>query len=461
LRYGTEAGMSTYDSGKQFINHLYALIKAIQVYDVNNDVVQTNAQRLFTHMQTIFTLYARLELVRYRDYIFFNKQRMRFEIEGYASLQFMHTRLKTFQIKSMTFIQGITKHELIYFCQLFKKLPNEFVKALNRENMPNVLVELSSGDDEIPDFLKDDARVKRSYFKALKVTKNLMQNLWVNRPVDVRQSRRIVYNLIDSISRDEFGILALTAIKNFDEYTYNHSLNVGILSLAVGQRIGLDKKDLADIGTAGLLHDIGKVSIPKELIYKPGKLSDKEWDILKLHSAYGVKQILRTRGLDDTGLVSMTVAYQHHWNFDGSGYPQHDERDKPVLFSRIVRMCDSYDAMTTPRVYQPIPYPPFVALRVLWKLKTTCFDPLLIKVFMQLLGLYPVGTCMILENDTVALVIRQNEGHPEKPVIKIVRDSKGAKIDGEVIDLTTNGKAAIKKLVFAQKYGINPASYFV
>ncbi|MBN2621013.1 HD domain-containing protein [candidate division WOR-3 bacterium] len=453
--------MSTYDSGKLFINHLYALIKSIQVYDVNNDVVQTNVQRLFNHMQTVFTLYARLELVRYRDYIFFNKQRMRFEIEGYASLQFIHTKLKTFQIKSMTFVQGITKPELVYFCQLFKKLPNEFAKVLNQKNMPNVFIELSSGDEEIPDFLKDDARVKRSYFKALKVTKNLMQNLWVNRPVDVRQSRRIVYNLIDSISRDEFGILALTAIKNFDEYTYNHSLNVGILSLAVGQRIGLDKKDLADIGTAGLLHDIGKVSIPKELIYKPSKLSDNEWEILKLHSDYGVKQILRTRGLDDTGLVSMTVAYQHHWNFDGSGYPKHDERDRPVLFSRIVRMCDSYDAMTTPRVYQPIPYPPFVALRVLWKLRTTCFDPLLTKVFMQLLGLYPVGTCMILQNDTVALVIRQNEGQPEKPVIKIVRDTKGGTIDGEIIDLSANGKASIKQLVFAQKYGINPASYFV
>jgi HD-GYP domain-containing protein (c-di-GMP phosphodiesterase class II) len=453
--------MSTYDSGKQFINYFYALIKSIQVYDVNNDVVQTNVQRLFNYMQTVFTLYARLDLVRYRDYIFFNKQRMRYEIEGYASLQFMHTKLKHLQIKSLIFMQGITKQEIVLFCLLFKKSDEEFSRALNKINFSNIAVEFSTGDDVIPDFLRDDARVKRSYFKALKVTKNLMQNLWVNRPVDVRQSRRIVYNLIDSLSRDEFGILALTAIKNFDEYTYNHSLNVGILALAVGQRIGLNKKDLADIGTAGILHDIGKVSIPKELIYKPEKLTDNEWKILKLHSDYGVKQILKTRGLDDTGLVSMTVAYQHHWNYDGSGYPAHEEHDKPVLFSRIVRLCDSYDAMTTPRVYQPIPYPPFVALRVLWKLRELCFDPLLLKIFIQLLGLYPVGTCMVLGTGEIALVIRQNEGLPINPVIKIVRDRDENKIDGAVIDLSTQNDTKIAKLVFAQKYGINPATYFV
>jgi putative nucleotidyltransferase with HDIG domain len=453
--------MSTYDSGKQFINYFYALLKAIQVYDVSNDVVQTCVHRLFSYMQTVFTLYARLEIVRYRDYIFFNKQRMRFEIEGYASLQFMHTRLKTLQIKSMVFLHGITKQELISFCLLFQKTPEEYAKFLSQQQFPHIAVEFSTGEDEIPDFLKDDARIKRSYFKALKVTKTLMQNLWINRPVDVRQSRRIVYNLIDSLSRDEFGIVALTAIKNFDEYTYNHSLNVAILTLAIGQRIGLNKKDLADIGTAGLLHDIGKVSIPKDLIYKPEKLTDSEWQILKQHSDFGVKQILRTRGLDDTGLISMTVAYQHHWNYDGSGYPVHEERDKPVLFSRIVRICDSYDAMTTPRVYQPIPYPPFVALRVLWKQKCACFDPLLLKVFIQLLGLYPVGTCMILDSDDVALVIRQNEGLPKKPVIKVVRNAQGEKVDGKIIDLSTNGDATIKQLIFAQKYGINPASYFV
>jgi HD-GYP domain-containing protein (c-di-GMP phosphodiesterase class II) len=453
--------MSTYDSGKQFINYFYALIKSIQVYDVHNDVVQTNVQRLFNYMQTVFTLYGRLDLVRYRDYIFFNKQRMRYEIEGYASLQFMHTRLKHLQIKSLVFIQGITKQELVSFCLLFKKADEEFAPALAKTAFSNIAVEFSTDQEELPDFLKDDARIKRSYFKALKVTKNLMQNLWINRPVDVRQSRRIVYNLIDSLSRDEFGIVALTAIKNFDEYTYNHSLNVGILSLAVGQRIGLNKKDLADIGTAGLLHDIGKVSIPKELIYKPEKLTDDEWQVLKLHSDYGVKQILRTRGLDDTGLVSMTVAYQHHWNYDGTGYPSHDERDKPVLFSRIVRICDSYDAMTTPRIYQPIPYPPFVALRVLWKSKAACFDPLLLKIFMQLLGLYPVGTCMILRTGEIALVIRQNEGLPNKPVIKIVRDRHEEKVDGTIIDLSTTNDTEITQLVFAQKYGINPASYFV
>jgi HD-GYP domain-containing protein (c-di-GMP phosphodiesterase class II) len=307
----------------------------------------------------------------------------------------------------------------------------------------------------------DGERIKRSYFKALKVTRNLMQNLWTNQPVDLKSSRRIVYNLIDSLSQDEFGLLALSTIKNYDEYTFNHSLNVGILSLALGQRIGLSKKSLARLGTAGIFHDIGKVEIPKELIYKSGGLSDEEWKTLKYHSDYGVKEILKIRGLDDTGLISMVVAYQHHWNMNGTGYPERTGKEEPMLFSKIVRICDSYDAMTTPRIYQPIPYLPNIALRVLWKLRNTCFDLVLLKVFIQLLGLYPVGSCLKLSSGEAGLVVRQNPGYLGQPIVKVIIDKNDNKIDGPVIDFSIVQDIKIVKAIYPQTYGVNPASYFV
>ncbi len=453
--------MRIYESGKHLIALLYALMKAVQVYDVNNDVVQRAAKKLVFFMNTILNIYSQIELVRYRDYIFFNKQRLRFEIDGYASLQFVHDRLKKLGLKSLTIMPGINKEEIILFTSIFKEEKERFKEILASQKFSNVNTEFVVGEEETPDFLQNGQRIKRTYFKALKVTRNLMQNLWANQPVDVRNSKRVVYSLLDSLSQDEFGLLALTTIKNFDEYTYNHSLNVGILSMAIGQRIGLSRKELAELGASGLLHDIGKVRIPKELIYKPGKLNDKEWEILKHHSDFGVKEILNTRGLDEAGLTAMTVSYQHHWNFDGSGYPIHENREKPILFSKIVRIADSYDAMTTPRVYQPIPYLPCLAVRVLWNLKRTCFDPILTKVFVQLLGLYPIGSCLELSGGEIGLVIRQNEGHPESPILKIVLDQEKQKIDGEMIDLLLDPKVEIARPIYAQKYNINPATYFV
>jgi len=454
--------MRIYESGKHLISLFYALMKAVQVYDVNNDVVQKAAKKLVFFIKTILNVYSHIELVRYRDYIFFNKQRLRFEIDGYASLQFVHDKLKKLGVKSLTIMPGIDKEEIILFTSVFKEEEKDkFKKHITSKKFYNVNTEFIVGEEETPDFLQNGQRIKRTYFKALKVTRNLMQNLWANQPVDVKNSKRVVYSLLDSLSQDEFGLLALTTIKNFDEYTYNHSLNVGILSMAIGQRIGLSRKELAELGASGLLHDIGKVRIPKELIYKPGKLSDDEWEILKHHSDFGVKEILKTRGLDEAGLIAMTVSYQHHWNFDGSGYPVHENREKPILFSKIVRIADSYDAMTTPRVYQPIPYLPCLAVRVLWNLKGAFFDPTLAKVFVQLLGLYPIGSCLELSGGEIALVLRQNEGHPASPILKIVLDQEKKKIDGEIIDLLLDPKVEIKRPIYAQKYDINPATYFV
>jgi HD-GYP domain-containing protein (c-di-GMP phosphodiesterase class II) len=453
--------MSVSKFGADIIALLYTLVKAVKVYDLNNDVVQTASKKAVYSIKTLLNIFSQVQLVRYMDYVFFNKERLRFEIDGYASLQFIHDKLKLLGIKSLSFLPGIDKEELIIFASNFIGEKKIFKKDYASSKFKHITVEFSTEHDEVPNFLRDGERIKRTYFKALKVTKNLMQNLWMNQPVDVKSSRRIIYNLIDSLTQDEFGLLALTAIKNLDDYTYNHSLNVGILSLALGQRIGLSKKSLAKLGSAGILHDIGKVALPKELIYKSERLTNEEWDLLKKHSDYGVKEILKARGLDETGLISMTIAYQHHWNYNGTGYPVHKKDETPVLFSRIVRICDSYDAMTTPRIYQVVPYLPHYALRVMWKLRNVWFDPLLTKIFIQLLGLYPIGSCLELDNGEIALVIRENQGYPDRPIVKIILDRNEKKIDGKIIDLSMNGGTKIVKPIYAQKYGINPAAYFM
>lgn len=453
--------MSIYESGKNMTSLYYALIKAVQVYDLNNDVVQRAAKKFFSYINSLLNIYSRIILVRYRDYIFFNKQRLRFEIDGYASLQFIHDKLKKLNIKSLIFSSGIDKNEIVTFTSIFKEEKETFLKQFSEKKFNHINIEFSTTEEELSDYLHDGERIKRTYFRALKTTKDLMHNLGTGQPVDIRSSKRVIYNLIDALFQDEFGLLALTTIKNFDEYTYNHSLNVGILSLTLGQRIGLDKKNLVKLGISGILHDIGKVIIPKALIYKSQRLTDEEWETLKQHTYYGVKQILKAYGLDELGLISMIVAYEHHWNYDGTGYLAHRQNQKPILFSKIVRICDSYDAMTTPRTYVPIPYLPHLALKVLWKRRNTFFDPILVKVFTQLLGQYPIGSCLELSNGEIGLVIRQNQSNSDLPIIKIVINKDEEKIDGVIIDLSVQNGLKIVRPIYLQKYGINPASYFV
>lgn len=453
--------MNIYKAGKNLVSFFYTLIKAAQVYDFKNDVVQHAAQKLIDHINYLFGTMSTVELVRFRDYVFFYKQRLRFEIDGYASLQFIDDRMKKLKIKSLTFLPGFDRDEAIQLASLFKEERDTFLKKFNEGAFAHARVEFMTGEDEIPEFLKNGQRTKQSYFRALKATRNLMQNLWQNQPIDVRSSKRIIYNLIDALSHDEAGLLALTTIKNFDEYTFNHSLNVGILSLSLGQRIGLSKKSLAELGTAGMLHDIGKVAIPKALIYNADELTREEWEIIKRHSNYGVEEILKIRGLDEIALASLIVSYQHHWNYDGTGYPLRERDEKPILYAKILRICDSYDAMTTARVYQPIPYVPHLALKYIWARRHRYFDPILVKIFIQLLGLYPVGSCLELSTGEVGLVIRQNPGYLDLPIVKIVVSKDNKKIDGDIIDLSVKKDFTVIKPVYPQTYGINPASYFV
>ncbi|MGD9379691.1 MAG: HD domain-containing protein [candidate division WOR-3 bacterium] len=453
--------MSIYTIGRTIVGLLYPLFRAVQVYDVNNDVVVNSAKKFLDFIEGQFTMISSLEFVRYRDYIFFNRQRLKYEIGNYANLTYLNNQLKKLRIKSITFLPGMTQQEIVDFADIFKEDRVTFLKQFVLKRYPHMKLEFLKADEKESEPLEGSEYTKRTYFKALKVTKNMMQNLWTGRPVDVKSSRRIVYSLVDSISRDEFGIMALTTIKNFDEYTFNHSLNVGILALALGQRIGLDKKSLARLGASGILHDIGKVEISKDLINKIQRLTDQEWETLKLHSNFGVREILKTRGLDDIAMYAVTVAYQHHWNFDGTGYPLREKDEEPTLFSKVVRICDSYDAMTTARSYQPVPYLPHFALRVIWSNQNRLFDPVLTKVFAQLLGIYPVGSCLELNTGEVGLVMRQNPSNIDLPIVKIIIDRDHNKVDGRTVDLAMEVEAKIIRPTYPQIYGVNPAAYFL
>jgi len=254
--------------------------------------------------------------------------------------------------------------------------------------------------------------------------------------LQVRKAKRLTQHMVDIIQTDESMLLGLASIKNFDAYTFAHCVNVCILSMLIGDRMRLEKADVARLGVAALMHDIGKTYIPSSILNSTGKLTDREWELMKYHTFFGVKELSRVNALREA-VDSMFVAVQHHVHYNDNGYPQRPGGWKLRLFSRIVTVADYYDAMTAYRIYQKEPITPDQALQFILQNSGNIFDPFVVKVFIHAMGLYPVGTIVELDRGEIGVVTRQAGDVKllHRPVVEIVSQD-GDRAVREAIDLS-------------------------
>ena len=227
----------------------------------------------------------------------------------------------------------------------------------------------------------------------------------------------------------------------YDDYTYGHSVNVAILAMCIGKRIVLSKRSLESLGLCGLLHDLGKIEIPKSILNKPGKLTDEEFDVIKRHSINSVRLIVKIQASRNQKADILLAPFEHHLKYDLSGYPRTDRKESLSLFGRILAIADVYDAITSPRIYRPTVIPPDRALGLMWNGSGKDFDPILLKVFINMIGFYPLGTLRVLDNRKVGLVCETPEGgseaEPVRPwVILVERDGKEGYKGGRRVNLS-------------------------
>jgi HD-GYP domain-containing protein (c-di-GMP phosphodiesterase class II) len=256
---------------------------------------------------------------------------------------------------------------------------------------------------------------KKVYFRSIAMVKEVCQNLMENKPLPIRKAKRLSQTVVDWVLKDEAALLGLSSIKNYDDYTYNHPVNVSIYSLIVGVKLGFSKKILVELGMASLLHDVGITKIPDAILKKPCKLNEVEWKIVKSHPAIGVEKILEFPELADVYPRILFGIFDHHLNFDLSGYPTIRRRRKQTLFGRIITIADAYDAMTTPRCYRKEPYSAVNALKLMWKECGVHFDPTLFKVFVNAMGIYPIGSMVQLDGDELGIAYKINRPKALKP----------------------------------------------
>jgi HD-GYP domain-containing protein (c-di-GMP phosphodiesterase class II) len=251
-------------------------------------------------------------------------------------------------------------------------------------------------------------------------------NAGQNQEINVAKTKRVVHSLIDHITRDEQSMIELTSIRDYDDYTYAHSINVTIYALTVGVRMGMDRGRLSQLGFAALFHDVGKVKLPTDLIRKPDAYDENDWVQMQMHPNLGAKTVLRNLEFNQHTARAARAAFEHHINSDFTGYPRlHYRRREPNLFSQIISIVDSFDALVSGRIYIKKAIPPDQVLKKMRYQMNDKFQPFLLKLFNDIIGIYPAGTLVLLSTEEIALILTNNQQEPSRPYVKIVGNRQG------------------------------------
>jgi putative nucleotidyltransferase with HDIG domain len=327
---------------------------------------------------------------------------------------------------------GVTLDELQRFVLLFSSQVNRFDELCSGMARAGVShIQLFSNDDmSVADEPGDAEEMTReggfmaAYGQALDAIRGVCRDIEQGRIPASAPVIRAVDRMVEVTMQEPSTLLGLTMIKDYDNYTFNHCVNVGVLAMALGAALGMDAPTVRELGIAGQLHDIGKTMIPKAIINKPGKLSSAEFQEMKRHSELGSRIISEMEGLSPR---IARIVLEHHLHFDHSGYPERAREMPSDRLADIVAIADTYDAITTLRVYQH-PINPRAALTEMQKLTGTILDGGLMVRFMELMGKYPVGTLVRLDTNEVAVVDRPNPLDEEAPVIMILFDRDGTRL---------------------------------
>jgi len=277
---------------------------------------------------------------------------------------------------------------------------------------------------------------KHAYSSAKITVKNIMDGIRIGRMVDMNQARETVDQVVEGILQNKDALAWLTKIKNKDEYTAEHSLNVSILSATFARYLGHNETEIKEIALCGLLHDVGKAKVPNEILNKEGRFTKEEAEIMMMHTVHGRNLLMSMPNKD---LSSIDVAHSHHERIDGRGYPRRLEASQIPYFAKIIAIVDAYDAITSSRCYDK-GRASMEALDIIYKCKGTQFDTELALEFIKCIGVYPPGSIVELKTGEVGIVIEINEDNKLKPRILLVLDRGKKEISQKIINLNSNIK---------------------
>ena len=468
-------------AARALINQIAAIERLLQIYKPNNAAVTQAGDSLMATLDRLFENQQTVDLRFWRDCIFVNGDRLRCDVSNFTAHKYLLGRTSRLGIEKIILEAGIDRAEALEFFCLLDRLDSDGVRGsgicqhLATEDQEHItVIPATKKPKELEDLgikaLSSEERAKQAFYATLGSVKEVLVSQTSQGVVSMKKAKRAVQAAADALLDDESSMLALATIKDHDEYTFTHSVNVCIFSLAIGQRLGLHRSWLARLGIAALFHDIGKVSIPRQVLNKIGALDVDEWQAIRKHTLMGVRKLSRMPRCNEHVLHSMIVACQHHINMDLSGYPTVPSDTTLDLFSRIVRIADTFDAMTTERPYRNKVYSPHEAIRYLLSQAGPKFDPVLVKAFASAMGIFPIGTVLRLNTGEIGIVVRRSEltGEPDRPMVRILIDSDGNQVTGQrLLDLGTvdpdtgDFVYSVVDALSCQDVGVDPRDYLL
>ncbi len=462
--------------GRQLIFATYGAVRAVKLYPVENAAVQKALDDLTRQSKELISRDGELELRISGEFIFVNQTRLRLDLDNFASFSHLLALLRASGIGTATVAAAVSAKDWLVFLSLLQTVGSDDPA----ERLEQLLSKLASagvttftfagptdpGEDSRE---KNKERAKRTYAQSVGATRELMSSVRMGGSPNVKKIKRVVQGIVDQILTEETSLIGLTTIRDYDEYTFTHSVNVCIFSVALGKRLGLTKLQLYDLGMTALFHDIGKSRVPQEVLNKTTGLTDDEWRMIASHPWMGVLSLFQIRGTQELPYRSMIVAHEHHMKLDLTGYPRVLRERTISVFSKIVAIADSFDAATSRRAYQTVPFTPAQVMAELRDNPRRGADPVIVKAFINLTGIYPVGTLVVLDTFELGIVHAVNplQDMLSRPMVRVISDTQGNLLHpGAVVDLADRDPEGvflrtIIKTENPERYGVRVGDYFI
>jgi putative nucleotidyltransferase with HDIG domain len=346
-----------------------------------------------------------------------------------AGMRDLIERLLTNHAERISFERGVTAEEIVKLMLAVSRLSGKVAAADPGWSFPHIRIGRITSEEAGRDGIASDmAAIRQLYSSAVTAAEAAWETAAREGKPDVPAALHAVEGLADAVTQNRTALVALTAMRSYDNYTFTHMVNVSILTMGQARALGIEGRLLREFGLSALMHDIGKVRTPKEILQKPERLTDQEFVIMRRHPVEGAEILRRT---PEMPILAPVVAFEHHLRLDGTGYPEGARRSALNLGTMICSIADVYDAMRSQRAYQQA-FPTDRVLVVLKKDDGAQFDAKLVRRFVQLLGIYPPGTLVKLTSGGVAVVTRIHAPDPYRPRVKVLFAPDGTRYDAPI-----------------------------
>jgi putative nucleotidyltransferase with HDIG domain len=396
---------------------LLTCLQSAKMYGTVHPMFQKSLEKAYAAFQEAFSDRSEIVIGIVGDELAFEKE-IFFDLGRLLRPAILY--LKERNIERLAFYRPLSQEELGKFVGLVSG-PKEDFKADPQQRLALAGIEnISIGKLKVANSQSKEASGSpplNLYDFSMEKVAQVVSSVLNLEKIDPRVLKISLNNIIDSLSIQRQELLKLATVKKYDVEVYVHMLNVAIFSMYFSSRLGFAKNEVLDIGVAALFHDIGKIYISRKTLHKPDRLSQQEFNRIKSHTVLGAEFMFKY--VDTLGILPVVVSFEHHLKHDSSGYPRLPWLRKQHIASSIVSICDVYDALSQRRGYKQ-DYSPDLVYSIMNKDRGSYFDPELLDKFFQFMGLWPIGSVVALNDESIALVRQENESDIRRPKIEIV-----------------------------------------